>query len=155
MFAVHAVDLELDIETGLVTILRYVGCQDVGRTFNPEIVRGQIIGSIAMGVAQALHERVVTRGGAVENDRLHDYLIPTSLDAPAAPITILLESGDGQGPGGAKGCGEVGTVAAPCAIANALHDALGVQLDIPATPDEILARLPTTISAAPGNAPSG
>ena len=151
MLAVHGVDLELDVATGLVTVLRYVGCQDVGHVANPEIVRGQVIGSIAMGVAQALSERVViaggvaggVAGGAVENDRLHDYLVPTSLDAPAAPILVMLESGGGLGPSGAKGCGEVGTVAAPCAIAAALYDALGVQLDIPATPDEILARLPS------------
>jgi CO/xanthine dehydrogenase Mo-binding subunit/aerobic-type carbon monoxide dehydrogenase small subunit (CoxS/CutS family) len=149
MLAVHGVDLAIDIETGLVTILRYAGCQDVGHLANPEIVRGQVIGSIAMGVAQALSERIVIAGGAaggaaggvVENARLHDYLVPTALDAPAAPILVMLESGSGLGPAGAKGCGEVGTVAAPCAIAAALHDALGVQLDIPATPDEILRRV--------------
>jgi len=141
MFAVHGVDLEIDTETGMVTVLRYMGCQDVGKVLNVEIVRGQVIGSIAMGVAQALWERVVVSDGAVENDRLLDYLVPTSLDALVAPILVQLESGDGRGPQGAKGCGEVGTVAAPCAIANALYDALGVQLDIPATPDEILARI--------------
>ena len=141
MFAVHGVDLEVDVATGMVSVLRYVGAQDVGHVWNPEIVRGQVIGSIAMGVAQALWERIVVRDGAVENDRLHDYLVPTALDALADPLIVQIESGDGKGPGGAKGCGEVGTVAAPCAIANALYDALGVQLDIPATPDEIAARL--------------
>ncbi|HEY0483293.1 MAG TPA: molybdopterin cofactor-binding domain-containing protein [Kofleriaceae bacterium] len=147
MLAVHGVDLELDVETGLVTVLRYVACQDVGHLANPEIVRGQVLGSIAMGVAQALSERIVVAGGAVENDRLHDYLVPTALDAPAAPILVMLESGTGLGPYGAKGCGEVGTVAAPCAIAAALHDALGVQLDIPATPDEILRGVAAAVDA--------
>jgi carbon-monoxide dehydrogenase large subunit len=67
--------------------------------------------------------------------------VPTALDALVDPLIVQIESGDGMGPGGAKGCGEVGTVAAPCAIANALYDALGVQLDIPATPDVILAQV--------------
>jgi CO/xanthine dehydrogenase Mo-binding subunit len=157
MLAVHGVDLELDVDTGLVTVLRYVGCQDVGHLASPEIVRGQVLGSIAMGVAQALSERIVVAGGAVENDRLHDYLVPTALDAPAAPILIMLDSGSGLGPSGAKGCGEVGTVAAPCATAAALHDALGVQLDLPATPDEILRHVSALVSAlvpAPVPAPA-
>jgi xanthine dehydrogenase molybdenum-binding subunit len=141
MFAAHAVDIAVDRETGKVTILRYVGCQDVGKILNSEIVRGQVLGSIAMGAAQALWEKLFVTDGAVENDRLHDYLVPTSLDVPAQPIVENLESGDGMGPDGAKGCGEAGAVAAPIAIANALFDAIGVQLDIPATPESILAAL--------------
>jgi CO/xanthine dehydrogenase Mo-binding subunit len=140
MFASHGCDLAVDEQTGQVTILRYVACQDVGRALNPEIVRGQLLGSVAMGVGQALMEKVFLVDGAVQNALLHDYLVPTCLDVPAAPIVEILESGDGFGPSGAKGCGEAGAVAAPITIANALYDALGAQpTRIPATPEDLLA----------------
>jgi CO/xanthine dehydrogenase Mo-binding subunit len=142
MIASHGCDLEVDDQTGQVTILRYVACQDVGRALNPEIIRGQLLGSIAMGVGQALLEKLFRADGAVQNPLLHDYLVPTSLDVPVAPIIEILESGDGLGPHGAKGCGEASAVAAPIAIANALYDALGVQPTcIPATPEDLLALL--------------
>jgi CO/xanthine dehydrogenase Mo-binding subunit len=141
MFASHGCDVAVDRETGKVEILRYVACQDVGRALNVEAIRGQMIGSIAMGVAQALSEKIFVKDGAVANAALHDYLVPTSLDAPADPTIEILESEDGFGPHGAKGCGEAGAVASPIAVANALYDALGVQLDIPATPEDVLGAL--------------
>jgi xanthine dehydrogenase molybdenum-binding subunit len=142
MIASHGCDLAVDEQTGRVTILRYVACQDVGRAINPEMVRGQLLGSIAMGVGQALLEKVFRAKGAVQNPLLHDYLVPTSLDVPVAPIIEILESGDGFGPHGAKGCGEASAVAAPITIANALYDALGAQPTcIPATPEDLVALL--------------
>jgi CO/xanthine dehydrogenase Mo-binding subunit len=139
MFASHGVDLAVNRSTGQVKILRYVACQDVGKALNLAVVRGQIIGSVAMGLGQALLEKMVVSGGEVKNATMLDYHVPTALDVPEDPIVIILESGGGHGPSGAKGVGEAGAVAAPIAIANALYDALGVQLTaIPATPEDIV-----------------
>jgi CO/xanthine dehydrogenase Mo-binding subunit len=142
MFTTHGVDLAIHRETGEVRVLRYAACQDVGRALNPAAVRGQMSGGIAMGVGQALLERMAFGpGGAPTNTTMLDYHVPTSLDAPADPVLIVLESGGGRGPFGSKGVGEASAVAAPIAIANALHDALGVQVSaIPAAAED-LARL--------------
>jgi len=139
MFATHGVDLMVHRATGEVRILRYVACQDVGKALNPEAVRGQMLGSIAMGVGQALFEKMTfDEGGAPRNGTMLDYHIPTSLDAPADPVLIVLESGGGRGPLGSKGVGEAGAVASPIAVANALYDALGVQVAaIPVTAEDL------------------
>jgi nicotinate dehydrogenase medium molybdopterin subunit len=140
MPATHVVDLEVEPESGRVRILRYVACHDLGRVLNPRVVRGQVLGGIAMGVGQALLERLRTGdGGRVLATGLRDYLLPTSLDVPGEVDLELLELGEGLGPEGARGIGEAAAVAAPAAIANALYDALGEQLpEIPATPDLIV-----------------
>lgn len=139
MFASHGVDLAVNRSTGEVKILRYAACQDVGKAQNPAAVRGQILGSIAMGIGQALLEKMVIERGEVKNATMLDYHVPTALDVPVDPVVIILESGGGRGPGGAKGVGEAGAVAAPIAIANALYDALGVQVTaIPVTPEDIV-----------------
>jgi CO/xanthine dehydrogenase Mo-binding subunit len=139
--ATHVVDLAVHPESGKVRILGYLACHDLGRVLSPRIVRGQILGGIAMGVGQALLERLPVSGGRVQSTGLRDYLVPTSLDVPADVRLELLELGDGLGPGGAKGIGEAPAVAAPAAIANALYDALGEQVpEIPVSP-ELIARL--------------
>jgi CO/xanthine dehydrogenase Mo-binding subunit/aerobic-type carbon monoxide dehydrogenase small subunit (CoxS/CutS family) len=139
MYASHGCDLAVNRETGEVRILRYVACHDVGKALDPETIRGQVLGGVVMGVGQALSEHLVTTQGSVQNAGLHDYLIPTSLDAPADVQVELVASGAGLGPEGARGIGESGAVAAPIAIANALYDALGVQLPtITATPEDIV-----------------
>lgn len=137
MFATHGVDLAVNPETGEVKILHYVACQDVGNALNPTAIRGQILGAIAMGLGQALMEKAFVKDGAVQNVSMHDYLLPSMLDVPVDPEVILLESGDGRGPAGAKGVGEAGAVASPVAITHALFDALGVQFAIPVTPEEL------------------
>jgi CO/xanthine dehydrogenase Mo-binding subunit len=136
MPATHIVDVEVEPESGRVRIVRYVACHDVGRVLNPRVVRGQVLGGIAMGVGQALLERLRVENGRVLSSGLRDYLVPTSLDVPAEVDLELLELGEGLGPHGARGIGEAAAVAAPAAIANAVYDALGTQLaEIPATPD--------------------
>jgi CO/xanthine dehydrogenase Mo-binding subunit/aerobic-type carbon monoxide dehydrogenase small subunit (CoxS/CutS family) len=138
MYASHGVDLAVNEATGEVRLLRVVMCQDVGKMFDPEIVRGQMIGALAMGAGQALWEKVFVQRGTVANATMHDYLIASMLDALAAPVVDVLESGEGKGPGGSKGVGEAGAVAAPIAIAHALFDAVGAQVErIPATPEDL------------------
>jgi CO/xanthine dehydrogenase Mo-binding subunit/aerobic-type carbon monoxide dehydrogenase small subunit (CoxS/CutS family) len=138
MFATHGCDLAVHPETGEVRILRYVACQDVGKALDPETVRGQIVGGVAMGVSQTLFERIGFPDGKANVVTLHAYHVVTSLDAPRDIDIVNLETESGLGPRGAKGVGEAGCVAAPVAVANALYDALGVQLmQIYVSPEEI------------------
>ena len=91
-----------------------------------------------MGIGQALWEGIPTSDGRVVLNGLHQYGVGTALDVPADIDIVLLESGSGLGPGGAKGVGEVGAVAAPIAVANALYDALGVQpRHVTVTPEQL------------------
>ena len=136
----HGCDLLVRPDTGQVRILKYVACHDVGHAFNPEALRGQILGGLTMGIGQAISESMKIQEGKVLNTGLHDYLVATSLDLPEEVRVEILESGNGMGPYGSKGIGESGAVAAPIAVANALYDALGIQLEsIPATPEKLAA----------------
>jgi CO/xanthine dehydrogenase Mo-binding subunit/aerobic-type carbon monoxide dehydrogenase small subunit (CoxS/CutS family) len=142
VYASHGCDIAVDPATGQVRILHYVACHDVGRALDPEAIRGQLLGGITMGIAQALHESLVVKEGKVETAGLHDYLVPSCLDVPANIDLHIIESGTGLGPDGAKGIGEIGAVVAPIAIANAVYDALGVQPGaIPITPEQIICEL--------------
>lgn len=134
----HGCDLLIRPDTGQVRILKYVAVHDVGYAFNPEALRGQILGGITMGIGQALSESMKIQNGKVLNTGLHDYLVATTLDLPEEVQVEILESGNGMGPYGSKGIGESGAVAAPIAVANALYDALGIQLEgIPTTPEKL------------------
>jgi carbon-monoxide dehydrogenase large subunit len=140
-FAAHAVVVEVSLETGAVTIVRYVGVHDCGHIINPKLVEGQLHGGIAQGIGQALIEGVVyNEQGQPLNSSLLDYAVPRATAMPE----ILLESvmtPSPTNPLGAKGIGSVATVPAPAAVANAVLDALsrvGVRhLDIPLTPEKI------------------
>jgi CO/xanthine dehydrogenase Mo-binding subunit/aerobic-type carbon monoxide dehydrogenase small subunit (CoxS/CutS family) len=134
----HGCDLLIRPDTGQVRILRYVAVHDVGYAFNPEALRGQILGGLTMGIGQAIFESMKIQDGKVLNTGLHDYLVATSLDLPEDVKVEILESGNGMGPYGSKGIGESGAVAAPIAVAHALYDALGIQLErIPTTPEKL------------------
>jgi CO/xanthine dehydrogenase Mo-binding subunit len=138
MPATHVCDVAVHPESGEVRILNYVACHDVGRVLSPRVVRGQVLGGIAMGVGQALFERLRVTDGRVTSTGLRDYLVPTTLDVPSDVEVEIVEGGDGLGPFFAKGIGEAAAVAAPPAIANAVYEALGKQItEIPATPDLI------------------
>jgi CO/xanthine dehydrogenase Mo-binding subunit/aerobic-type carbon monoxide dehydrogenase small subunit (CoxS/CutS family) len=138
MYASHGCDIAINPATGEVSVLRFVACHDVGKALDPEIIRGQIIGSICMGVGQTLWEHIPAHDGRVDISGLHDYRVATSLDAPVDVDVRIVESGSGFGPHGAKGVGEAGAVAAPIAIANAIYDALGMQIStITCTPEDI------------------
>ena len=139
VYASHGCDIAVDPATGRVKILHYVASHDVGRALDPEAIRGQLLGGIAMGIGQALYENLAMQNGQVGTKALHDYLVPTCLDVPENIDLHILESGTGLGPNGAKGIGEIAAVVAPIAIANAVYDALGVQpAEIPITPEQII-----------------
>ncbi|MBL4683923.1 MAG: xanthine dehydrogenase family protein molybdopterin-binding subunit, partial [Nannocystaceae bacterium] len=141
VYATHACYVAVDPVSGQTRVLRYVAAQDLGYVHDLEVVRGQLYGGTVMGIAQTLGEHLDAHNGSVGVSGLHDYLVPTSLDAPEAIVLEILESGTGLGPRGAKGVGEIGAVAAPLAIANALFDATGWQpTAIPVPPMELAKR---------------
>jgi carbon-monoxide dehydrogenase large subunit len=143
--ACHACIVEVDPETGRVTIERFVVAEDAGRLVNPMIVDGQIVGGVAQGIGNALLEEIVyDEGGNILTATLADFLPPTSREMP--PIELLhLETLDGTTITQAKGLGEGGAIGAPAAVLNAVNDALApfsVTIEeIPATPRRIRAAL--------------
>lgn len=137
----HVAVVEVDPGTGGIRILAYVAVNDCGRLVNPLLVEGQVHGSLAQGFAQALLERVVYgEDGQPLTASLLDYTAPTAADLPPV-VSAMQETPSPLNPLGSKGIGESGTIGAPPAIVNAVHDALrplGVQrLDMPLTPDRV------------------
>jgi carbon-monoxide dehydrogenase large subunit len=122
--AVHVALVEVDVETGLVKLLRYVVSHDCGRVINPMIVDGQINGGVAQGIGGGLYEELVyDDAGQFLSASLMDYLLPTSVEIP--PIDLIhLEYPSPRNPLGIKGVGEGGAISPPAAIANAVEDAL-------------------------------
>jgi CO/xanthine dehydrogenase Mo-binding subunit len=140
-YGTHAADVEVDTETGQVTVLRYAACHDVGRAINPMRVEGQIQGGALQGLGYALTEDMAIEEGYVQASLFASYLIPNAHDFPDVLVEIV-ESGEGKGPLGARGIGEppIGNVAAT--IASAIQDAIGVRpAQLPITPERVLALL--------------
>ncbi|MCK5552262.1 MAG: xanthine dehydrogenase family protein [Deltaproteobacteria bacterium] len=140
-FGSQAVEVAVDEETGRVQVLKVVSCYDVGKAINPLSVEGQMEGGAIYGMGYALTEEVILKKGETMTPTLSEYLLPTAMDVPDIQ-TILLESGEGLGPFGARGVGEpsVGSIAP--AICNAIDDAIGVRvLDLPMTPEKIVRAL--------------
>ncbi|MCS6772723.1 MAG: xanthine dehydrogenase family protein molybdopterin-binding subunit [Thermoflexales bacterium] len=142
--ATHVVDVEVDIETGKVSILRYTAAQDVGRAIHPDYVEGQIHGGVAQGIGWALNEEYVyDADGHLLNASLLDYRMPTALDLPMIE-TVLVEVPNPNHPFGVKGVGEVPIVPPAAAIANAIYRAIGVRMTtLPMKPSAILKALGT------------
>jgi CO/xanthine dehydrogenase Mo-binding subunit len=137
-FGAHAVEVAVDTETGEVTLLKSVACHDVGRAINPDAVEGQIQGGSAQGIGYALMEDLIVKEGRLQTPSLAEYLIPTIRDIPTTKA-IILESGTGLGPFGAKGIGEPSLTPAAPAVANAVADAIGARIyRLPLTPERVL-----------------
>jgi CO/xanthine dehydrogenase Mo-binding subunit len=136
-FAAHFAEVEVDRDTGAITLLRYVAAHDVGKAINPMAVEGQIEGGVTQGLGYALTEEVLFHGGKVLNPNLRDYYLPTTLDVPEIE-SILVESNDPTGPYGAKGVGEATLIPVAPAIANAIYHATGIRFtELPITPEKI------------------
>jgi CO/xanthine dehydrogenase Mo-binding subunit len=137
----HAVQVEVDPETGLVKVLKYFAAHDVGFAINPENVRGQIEGGVAFGIGYALSEELIIEQGKVQNPNFTDYKLPTILNVP--PIeSAIVEVPSRFGAFGAKGVGEPPCIPVAPAIANAIYDAVGVRItDIPITPEKLFKAL--------------
>jgi CO/xanthine dehydrogenase Mo-binding subunit len=137
-FGSQGVEVAVDTETGEITLLKSVACHDVGRAVNPAAVRGQIEGGGVQGLGYALMEDFIVKEGRTLTPSLSEYLIPTSMDLPKTKV-IILESGTGLGPFGAKGIGEPSLTPAAAAVANAVSNAIGAPIyTIPLTPERVL-----------------
>jgi aerobic carbon-monoxide dehydrogenase large subunit len=143
---VHVAVVEVDGETGVPRILRYVVAYDVGRCINPMLVEGQIAGGLAQGLGAALHEELLyDADGQLVTGTLMDYHIPVAADMPPIELCIREEDRSPVNPLGVKGAGEDGIVAAGAAVANAVADALaplGVEITaLPLRADRLRARI--------------
>jgi carbon-monoxide dehydrogenase large subunit len=142
----HMAEIEIDPETGVARVVRYVVCDDVGKAVNPMIVRGQVHGGVAQGLGQALLERTAydPQSGQLLSGSFMDYAVPRADDLPDIEVD-LIEVPCGTNPLGVKGAGEAGAVGSPPAVMNALLNALAergvVHLDMPATPERVWAAL--------------
>jgi CO/xanthine dehydrogenase Mo-binding subunit len=140
-FGTIAMEVAVDIETGDVDVLKIVSCFDVGQAINPLSVEGQMEGGAVYGLGYGLCEEIILDKGITLTPSLAEYLIPTSKDVPEVE-TIMIQSGGGIGPFGAKGIGEPANVPPPPALANAVCDAIGERIyDLPITPEKILKAL--------------
>jgi carbon-monoxide dehydrogenase large subunit len=142
-YGTHAAHVAVDADTGQIEVVRYVVVEDVGRCINPLIVHGQTVGAAVQGIgATILEELVYAENGQLLTGTFMDYLLPTSMDAPAIDSIILEEAPSPLNPLGVKGAGEGGIVATGAALANAVSHALGLQVtELPLSPDKIRAWL--------------
>ncbi|MFH0941169.1 MAG: molybdopterin cofactor-binding domain-containing protein [Candidatus Omnitrophota bacterium] len=137
-FEAQVAEVEVNKKTGQVKVIKMYDVHDIGYPINPASVHGQIEGSIIMGIGYTLHEDLKFNEGRVVNPSFSKYRIPRATDI--TPIeSIFIETNDPQGPFGAKGMGEASLLPTAAAIANAIHDAIGVQIkDLPITPQKVL-----------------
>ena len=141
-FGTHICDVEVDRETGRVTILRYTAIQDVGRAIHPGYVEGQLQGGAAQGIGWALNEEYIYgEDGRMQNPGFLDYRVPVASDLPMID-TVLVEVPNPNHPFGVRGVGEVPIIPPMAAVANAIEAATGVRLhDLPMSPPKVLAAL--------------
>lgn len=135
----HVAEVEIDPETGVVSVVRYAVVDDFGTLLNPMLVEGQVHGGIAQGLGQVLIENVVyDESGQLLTGSFMDYGIPRADDIPPAIRFDTLPTPSPTNPLGVKGCGEAGTIGAMPSIMNAIIDALdGTQIEMPATPEKV------------------
>ncbi len=138
-YSAEVVDLEVDMDTGEIRILKVFCSNDVGKAINPMQVEGQVHGAVVQAAGYALLENFIQQEGRVLTNTLSNYLIPTVLDVPVEVVPIILEYPDPQGPFGARGMGEMPFMPLVPAITDALFDATGVWFnDFPLTPERVL-----------------
>jgi 4-hydroxybenzoyl-CoA reductase subunit alpha len=140
-YSAQVAEVSVDEDTGEVTVHKVWAAHDCGRALNPVSVEGQIIGSVWMGMGQALTEEMVWKDGMLMNAGMLEYRSPSSVESPEVEA-IIVESIDPEGPFGAKECSEGSLAATIPAISNAIYDAVGVRLhESPFTPERVLAAL--------------
>jgi len=140
-FTACVVEVDVDADTGDVKPTEIWIAHDVGRALNPLLVEGQTEGSVYMGLGEALMEEQVFRKGVHKFPSMLEYKSPTTLETPEIH-TIMVETDDPEGPFGAKEAGQGPLLPVPPAVANAVHDAVGVRIDeTPISPDKVLRAL--------------
>jgi len=140
-FATQIAEVEVDLETGVVKVLRMTAAHDIGRVINRMGAEGQVHGGIVMGLGYALSEELQVEGGRVMNPSFREYKLITSPEVP--PIDILfVETLDPEGPHGAKGIGEAPAICTAAAVANAVRHATGGKFTVlPLTPERVFTEL--------------
>jgi len=140
-YSAAVAEVYTDPETGLITVNKVWIAHDIGRALNVTLSEGQVEGSVHMALGEVLMEAQVFRGALHKGPSLLDYKIPSVLEMPPVE-TILVETIDPEGPFGAKEVGQGPLLPVIPAVANAVHDAIGVRIDeVPITPDKVLAAL--------------
>ena len=140
-YCTQAAEVEVDTETGQITVNKIVTVHDVGTVLNPLAHQGQIDGGVIQGLGYALMEEMVTEEGRVSTLSMGDYKLPTMQDIPEL-VTVLLEPSTGPAPFQSKGIGESSNTPVAGAIANAVYDAVGVRImDLPITAEKVLKAL--------------
>ncbi|MGH7429928.1 MAG: xanthine dehydrogenase family protein molybdopterin-binding subunit, partial [Candidatus Methylomirabilaceae bacterium] len=152
-FAAQRAVVDVDTDLGLARVVHIATAQDVGRAINPQSVSGQIEGGTAQGLGLALMEEIQLKDGLIRNASFTDYLIPTILDMPPV-ASVLVEEPEPGVPYGAKGVGEPSTVVSTAAIAAALRNATGRELNsVPVHPDDLAGLAPPVTSPGPPPSP--
>jgi len=147
-WAAYVAEVEVDMRTWATRVLDFVAVQEVGKVLNPTLARGQVQGGVVQGIGWALLEECKWRDGAMANNQLTNYLIPTSDDVPPTRVAFL-ENPYQYGAGGAKGLGELPIDGPAPAIANAVARATGADPHaIPLTPERLMELMETADSGA-------
>jgi len=142
--AAQAVESEVNLETGEISVQRVVTAMDVGRAINPVLIRSQVDGSVAQAVGYSLMENYLTEAGRALTATLSTYLVPTVLDVPLKSETVILELAEPTGPYGARGIGETALMGVAPSIATGLHASTGAWCNrLPMIPPVVLAALGT------------
>ena len=138
-YVAQAVELDVDTETGQITVDKVYSTHDVGKAINPAQLRGQIEGGVIQALGYVLTEDFIEEDGYVKTDKLSTYLIPTVQDIPRILEPVVMENPDPNGPKGALGVAEMPFISLAPAITAAVHDATGIWFDeFPLTPERIL-----------------
>lgn len=140
-FGTQIVELDVDVRTGVIRILKVTAAHDVGRVINALGIEGQIEGGVVMGVGYAIAEHLIVENGRVRNPCFRDYKLITAPEIPEIEMHFI-ETDDPEGPAGAKGVGEAPAICTAAAIVNALYNATGVRFyELPLTPERVLRAL--------------
>jgi CO/xanthine dehydrogenase Mo-binding subunit len=148
-FATHLCDVEVDLDLGIVRVIRYTSFQDVGRAVHPSYVEGQMQGGAAQGIGWALSEEYLyDKNGRVDNASFLDYRMPVCSDLPMLD-TVMIEVPNPKHPQGVRGVGEVPLVPPLAAVANAVYHAVGKRFfALPMSPPRVLETLEGSGGAA-------
>ncbi len=138
-YGTQIAEVEVDLETGVVKVLKMYAATDLGKVINPAMVFGQVAGGIQMGLGYALMEEFIQVEGQIKSRKFSQYYTPTVIDMPEELVCINVEVPDPTGPFGATGLGETPTLPTAPAVLNAIHDATGAWVNqLPATPERVL-----------------
>jgi CO/xanthine dehydrogenase Mo-binding subunit len=156
-YGAHAVELELDTDTGHVRVIKIASAFDAGKVLNRQQCKTQVVGGVVQGLGSALVEKFVFDNGRLVNNSFTDYKIPTAKDIPAEMVQFFVETPHPQGPYGARGVAEHPMISVPGAVGNALANATGVEFfELPLDPERVYLTLKRAAEKRAGErAPAG